>query len=150
MARTMTSLFDEIPTNEAGKPYRAVDNLTELPMSKETRAQMFQTIAESEPFGPVDAAEMLGIEPANRTLERLTNVEASTSTAEADTAQKQLKTDSFYAKQLEGERHLFRFTDAKVGKVGYHYGAARDDQKSGRKVRHLPNGRPAYSVPEHS
>lgn len=147
MARTMTSLFDEIPTDDAGKPFRAVDNLTELPMSKETRTQMFQTIAESEPFGPVDAAEMLGIEPANVTLERLTNIEAE---QETETAKKNLKTNSFYARLVDGERHLFRFSDAQVGKVGYHYGAARDDQKSGRKVRHLPNGKPAYSKPEHS
>lgn len=147
MAKTMRSLFDEIPTNEDGLPYRAVDNLTEIPMPKETRQQLFQSIAESEPFGPVDAANVLGIEPAKTTLEKLTDVESAESTTESRTSKSQR---SFFAPQLEGERHLFRFTDAKVGKVGYHYGSARDDQKSARSVRHKADGKRAYPLPEHS
>lgn len=147
MARTMRSLFDEIPTDANGLPYRAVDNLTEIPIPKETKQQLFQSIAESEPFGPVDAANVLGIEPAKTTLEKLTDVESVEVTADS----KALKTRrSFFAPQLEGERHLFRFTDAKVGKVGYHYGSSRDDQKSARKVRHMPNGQRNYPLPEHS
>lgn len=147
MAKSMTSLFEEIPVNDKGLPVSAVDNLTEIPMPKETRKQMFQSIAESEPFGPVDAANILGIEPAATTLEKLTNVEVESEQVES---KKPKSRDSFFAEQLEGERHLFKFTDAKVGKVGYHYGASRDDQKSARRVEHLPDGSVRYPLPEHS
>lgn len=144
MARHMRAMFDEVRTDQSGVPERPVDDLTEIPIPKEVQTQRFQSIAESEPFGPVDAAEILGIEPAAVTLEKLTqegdhHVKGSTK-----------KAVSFIAPQLEGERSLFRFTDAKVGNVGYRYGASRDDRKHARRVRFLPNGHMTYPLPEHS
>lgn len=146
--KTMDSLFEEIPTDDSGHPIRsAKDNLTEIPIPEETHQQIFQSIAESQPFGPVDAADVLGIEPAAETLKRLTEPQRE----HQDTQDKKGKGSvSFFGPQYEQERNLWRFTNAKVGRVGYHYGSAKDDRKHGRRVTFNPDGTQAWPLPEHS
>lgn len=143
--RTMKAMFPFAKENpETGAPERAVDDLAEIPVPKETIQQRFMTIAESEPFGPVDAASVLGIEPAAQTLEKL-----QTHDAEAEAAnerKEQQRHTSFYAPVLEGERRKFQFTDAKVGEVGFRYGASRDDRRHGRKVRYTAVGTQQYPL----
>ena len=161
MARNMTALFEHIPTKD-GRPVLRVSNLSEIPIQKETRQQLFVSIAETQPFGPVDAAKALNLEPAKDMLERLTsNVsrdgsdkQSSKSSNKNNNSQSSTEPGksprAFYADRLEKDRFRYRLTDASVGRVGYHYGAAKDDQKSGRKVKYLPNGVPTYPPPEHS
>lgn len=133
MARTMEGMFPVL----RGK--RGNDDMTEIPIPNETRHQRFLTVAESEPFGPVDAASVLNIEPANETLEKLNNHELPDQT-------KQKKTDiAFIAPQLQGEKAAFKFTNAKVGQVGYRYGASRDDRKHGRKVQYTATGQKVWA-----
>lgn len=126
---------------EDGK-VRPTDELSEIPMPNETRTQRFISIAESEPFGPVDAANVLGIEPATKLLENITSVDHVHHNA---TKSKTVRTDAFIAPQLQGEKAIFRFTAAKVGQVGYRYGAARDDQKHNRKVNYNSVGQKTYA-----
>lgn len=125
---------------EDGK-VRATDELSEIPMPDETRTQRFISIAESEPFGPVDAANVLGIEPATKLLENLTSVDHVHHTKTTKSVWK----DAFFGPQLEGEKALFRFSHAKVGTVGHRYGAARDDQKHNRKVKYNSIGEKVYA-----
>ncbi|EGW33299.1 uncharacterized protein SPAPADRAFT_60637 [Spathaspora passalidarum NRRL Y-27907] len=52
------------------------DNLTEIPTPKKMLQQRFLTIAESQPFGPLDAAKVLDLEPAVDTLKELSKVKS--------------------------------------------------------------------------
>lgn len=122
---------------------RPTDELSEIPMPDETRTQRFISIAESEPFGPVDAANVLGIEPASKLLEKITSVDIIHHTDAKGS--KSVRQDAFIAPQLEGEKAVFRFSSAKVGKVGFRYGAARDDQKHNRKVKYNSIGQMTYA-----
>lgn len=47
------------------------ENLSEIPIPSNAKRSRFITLAESEPFGPLDAASLLDLEPAVKTLERL-------------------------------------------------------------------------------
>lgn len=145
MSRLMASMFPEIPVNERGVPLGRVDNLTEIPIPSQTRHQRFLTIAESEPFGPIDASKVLNIEPASETLQKLT-----TETQEAEDSSAASSRDSkgnvvFYSQILDGEKTKFRFTSAKVGQVGHRYGASKDDRKHARKVKFIANGQMVYA-----
>ncbi|ANB13504.1 mitochondrial 37S ribosomal protein MRPS35 [Sugiyamaella lignohabitans] len=144
MNTVMKSIFTSIKTDrDTGLPFEPVDNMTEIPIPEETRHQRFMSIAESEPFGPVDAAEALGIEPAAVTLEKLTQHDSIEETSKSSST----KTSklSFFAPVLEGERTAFRFTDAKVGEVGYRYGASKDDRRHARKVKYQPSGKMVWA-----
>ncbi|CAN6635818.1 small ribosomal subunit protein mS45 [Trichomonascus vanleenenianus] len=133
-ARTMEGMFPLLEPNS-----RLRDDLTEIPIPDETRHQRFISIAESQPFGPVDAANVLNIEPAAETLEKLNNHEL-----ELQSKSKKREV-SFIAAQLEGEKAAFRFTNAKVGEVGHRYGAARDDRKHGRKMKYTATGQAVWA-----
>lgn len=146
MGNHMRSLFSEIRTDSKGVPLRRVEDLTEIPVPREVQQQRFLSIAESEPFGPVDAANTLDIEPAASTLRRLTEI--ADHSVEHQQKSRTNKPASFYAPQVEGEKARYRFTDAKVGKVGFRYGASRDDRKHARRVTFLPNGNRTYPLPE--
>ncbi|GMF06177.1 unnamed protein product [Ambrosiozyma monospora] len=52
------------------------ENLTEIPIPEKTQQSRFLTIAESQPFGPVDAAKEFGLEPAAVTLQKLSETGA--------------------------------------------------------------------------
>jgi len=144
LSSTILGMVPQINFNrptENGKP-PVTDNLTEIPMPNETRTQRFISIAESEPFGPVDAANVLGIKPASKLLEQITSVDII---HHKDPAHEKKKSDAFIAAQLEGEKAVFKFTPAKVGKVGFRYGSARDDQKHNRKVKYNSIGQMKYA-----
>jgi hypothetical protein len=118
--------------------------LTEIPIPNETRHQRFINVAESEPFGPIDAAKLLGIESAAETLEKLNSPHVNEKDLHSsDRAAKNAV--SFIAPELEGEKSLFKFTNAKVGEVGFRYGASRDDRRHGRKVRYTETGQMIYA-----
>lgn len=139
MSNTMRNMFPILRGNNAQK-----DDLTEIPVPQETRHQRFINVAESEPFGPIDAAKVLNIEPAADTLERLSthgnqshNNDKSSLTNEKDV--------SFLGAQLDGEKALFKFTNAKAGNVGHRYGASRTDRRHARKVRYTATGQMVYA-----
>lgn len=136
-AQTMEQMFP-VMKSATGK-----DDLTEIPIPKETRHQRFLSVAESEPFGPVDAANVLNIEPASETLQNLNNHETPNSKKNDNT--NNTKSIQFVAPQLEGEKSAFQFTNAPVGKVGYRYGAARDDRKHARKVKWTSTGQKVWA-----
>lgn len=113
-------------------PTKNAENLTEIPIPEATKQSRFLTIAESEPFGPVDAAKEFGLEPAAVTLKRLSEGgEHSSSTKEAN---KSKDAKSFIAKMYKGDHSAYRFTDVKVGKIGYRYGRPFRDNRRDRKV----------------
>lgn len=153
MSETMRQMFPEIRTNAHGLPDRSVDNMTEIPIPEETRHQKFMTIAESEPFGPLDAATALGIEPASVTLEKLsthteTDANSPSTSASAKTPEHKALAKhelAFFAPVMEGDRSKYRFSSAKVGQVGYRYGASKDDRRHARKVKYTTTGKMVYA-----
>lgn len=104
------------------------ENLTEIPTPSRTLHQRFLTISESEPFGPVDAAQIFGLEPASDVLKNLTEIKDEHHTAEVETQK------VVVGAQKEGDRTVFKFAQAKSGDVGYRYGASRRDRKKNRSI----------------
>lgn len=120
-------------------PPREADNLTEIPTPHKTLHQRFLTISESEPFGPVDAAKIFGLEPAQQTLDNLTELKQE--------SQGHVHMNKVtVGVQKEGDKSQFRFTNATSGKVGYRYGASRRDRKKDRAVGYDKLGRMIYTV----
>lgn len=125
-------------------PQTNAENLTEIPIPKETLQSRFLTIAESEPFGPVDAAREFNLEPAAVTLERLSEG-GEHSSHHADSSKS--KTDnSFVAPMHQGDKYAFKFTPVKVGKVGYRYGKVFRDNRKDRKVAYDAAGNKYYPI----
>lgn len=124
-------------------PRNNAENLTEIPIPKETLQSRFLTIAESEPFGPVDAAKEFNLEPAAVTLEKLSEGGEHSLHHEAT----QTKNDgSFIAPMHEGDKYAFKFTPVKVGKVGYRYGKVNRDNRKDRKVAYDAAGNKYYPL----
>lgn len=124
-------------------PEKHAENLTEIPIPKETLQSRFLTIAESEPFGPVDAAKEFNLEPAAVTLERLSEGGEHSSHANA----KEIKKDgSFIAPMYEGDKYAFKFTPVKVGQVGYRYGKVFRDNRKDRKIAFDAAGNKYYPL----
>lgn len=115
------------------------DNLTEIPTPHKTLHQRFLTISESEPFGPVDAAKIFDLEPAQQTLDRLTELKQETG---ASVAVKEV----VVGQEREGDKNQFRFKMASSGNVGFRYGASRRDKKKNRAVGFDKLGRMVYAV----
>lgn len=143
---TMRAMFHTLKGDSNQVPFNAPDDLTEIPRPKVTNEQRFLTIAESEPFGPIDAAEVLGIEPASETLDKLTQ-HTETDNASSNSKSGSKSSIAFYGPVYEGEKRKFRFTAAKVGEVGYRYGASRDDRRHGRKSVFDKAGKRKYAFP---
>lgn len=121
------------------QPPAEADNLTEIPTPHKTLHQRFLTISESEPFGPVDAAKIFGLEPAQRTLNKLTELN--------EVADNQIvRNEVLVGTQKEGDRATFRFTKATLGSVGFRYGASRRDRKKDRAVGFDRSGRMIYTL----
>ncbi|KAK6458051.1 eukaryotic mitochondrial regulator protein-domain-containing protein [Scheffersomyces xylosifermentans] len=120
------------------QPPLGADNLTEIPTPHKTLTQRFLTIAESEPFGPIDAAHLLELPVASDTLSKLTEVQEA-----GDEAKVKLN-KVIVGKQREGERTAFKFTSSKAGVVGHRYGASRRDTKKDRAVAFDAEGRMIY------
>jgi hypothetical protein len=119
------------------------ENLTEIPIPKETLQSRFLTIAESEPFGPVDAAKEFNLEPAAVTLERLSEGGEHSSHHEKSNNKKD---GSFIAPMYEGDKYAFKFTPVKVGKVGYRYGKVLRDNRKDRKIAYDAAGNKYYPI----
>ena len=104
------------------------------------------TIEESEPFGPVDAARILKLEPAEDTLKKLTEFDVEHAKAQQEELDRK-KVDVIYGKR-EGEKSLFKFTMKEVGNFGYRYGASRRDRKKDRAIGFDASGKMVYLHPE--
>lgn len=137
MSETMYKMF---PLYNAEKN---AENLTEIPIPKETLQSRFLTIAESEPFGPIDAAKEFNLEPAAVTLERLS--EGGEHSSHQQTVQKK-EDGSFIAPMYKGDKHAFKFTPVKVGKVGYRYGTVLRDNRKDRKIAYDAAGNKYYPI----
>ncbi|ODQ66477.1 hypothetical protein NADFUDRAFT_50397 [Nadsonia fulvescens var. elongata DSM 6958] len=147
MSQQMYEMFPVIGFNrgDSGALTTSNDNLTEVPIPAETQSARFVTIAESEPFGPLDAANIYGIEPAAVTLEKLTTHENVAE--EKESKQKIQNNDSkaIVTDARNSNKTSFTFKSAKVGQVGFRYGAARDDRKKHRKTVYEVDGTSHYS-----
>lgn len=100
------------------------------------------TIAESEPFGPIDAANALELEPAAATLEKLATL--GEHSAHHSTLRTGKKQQVVYGEMLQGERSLFKFENKPVGTVGFRYGAGNRDSKKDRKIGFNELGKMIY------
>lgn len=138
MSNTLSKMFPLF------NPEKNAENLTEIPIPKETLQSRFLTIAESEPFGPVDAAKEFNLEPAAVTLERLS--EGGEHSSHASTSQKTKKDGSFIAPMYEGDKYAFKFTPVKVGQVGHRYGKVFRDNRKDRKIAYDAAGNKYYPL----
>lgn len=121
-------------------PPKHRDNLTEIPTPAKTLHQRFVTISESEPFGPVDAASIFGLEPAQETLNSLSEFK------DVSDSPKVKQSEVVVGVQKDGDDTQFRFTKATSGDVGFRYGASRRDKKRDRTVGFDKLGRMVYTV----
>ncbi|SCU79114.1 LAMI_0A07382g1_1 [Lachancea mirantina] len=138
--RKMSSvMFNMFPLFEP-KFEKSRENLSEIPVPSKALNSRFLTIAESEPFGPLDAAKVLELEPAAETLQKL-STEGEHSAGHTETTRKQRVV---YGELLKGERSVFKFTHKPVGKVGYRYGAGNRDNKKDRKIGFNELGQMVY------
>ncbi|CAR29590.1 hypothetical protein ZYGR_0AD02730 [Zygosaccharomyces rouxii] len=119
----------------------ARENLSEIPVPQRALSSRFLTIAESEPFGPVDAAKVLELEPAAQTLEKMGSIGEH---AENHNQQKGPSNRVVYGEVRKGDRSVFKFTESRVGKVGHRYGAGIRDNKKDRKIGFNEVGQMVY------
>ncbi len=136
---TMYEMFPVFSLDSVSKTSFADDQISADPKA---RAGRFLTIAESEPFGPLDAANELNIEPAADILAKSKDF---TYISEKAAKEKENRARIFIAPQLKGEKSLLRFTHARVGHVGFRYGASKDDNKRNRKVKFNEIGEMVYA-----
>ncbi|AET41500.1 mitochondrial 37S ribosomal protein mS45 Ecym_8215 [Eremothecium cymbalariae DBVPG len=135
MAETMYKMF---PIFEA----RNQENLSEIPVPAKALSSRILTLAESEPFGPIDAANVLELEPAAETLNKLAQEgEHSTGHTSEQNIRKQ---KVIYGEVLKGERFKYKFTNKSVGKVGFRYGSSNRDNKKDRGIGFDERGRMVY------
>lgn len=120
------------------EPPVEAENLTEIPTPERTLHQRFLTISESEPFGPVDAAKLFGLEPAQETLNNLTEFKE-----EVDSSNVKLN-KVLIGTERQNERTNFKFIHSKSGEVGLRYGASRRDRKKDRAVGFDREGKMVY------
>lgn len=119
------------------------ENLSEIPVPEKTLASRFLTIAESEPFGPVDAAKILELEPAVKTLERIATIGEH---SEGNKLREPSKSGNkvVYGEVRKGDNAVFKFKQAKVGKVGFRYGSGNRDNRKDRKIGFNEIGQMVY------
>lgn len=120
------------------------ENLSEIPVPVKTLESKFVTIAESEPFGPIDAAKVFGLEPAAQTLEKLGSGDHHLT----DKSSKEKKREVFLAKSNKNDRFVFQFTKSKVGEVGYRYGTTLRDNKKDRRFTFDNSGKMVNALPK--
>lgn len=112
------------------------DDLSEIPTPHKTLHQRFLTIAESEPFGPIDAAKVLDLPVAKDTLYELSQINEDVEEVKVN--------DVIVGKEKEGDRVNFKFTSARAGDVGFRYGASRRDTKKNRVIGFDASGKLCY------
>ncbi|RCK66655.1 37S ribosomal protein S35, mitochondrial [Candida viswanathii] len=122
------------------------DNLTEIPTPAKTFQARFLTLEENQPFGPVDAAKILRLEPAADTLRKLT--EFNVDQHDKSTHDANAPVDVVYGKVREGDRSTFRFVKKTAGTFGHRYGASRRDTKKDRAIGFDGAGKMVYLHPE--
>lgn len=141
MASTMTDMFPLFNPPEGAMNRR--ENLSEIPVPPKAQRSRFVTLAESEPFGPLDAASVLELEPAVKTLERLaTKGEHSAQESNSTTTHRR---KIIYGPVLAGERSQFRVTDMPGRQSGYRYGSGNRDNKKDRRIAFDEHGRMVYA-----
>lgn len=118
------------------------ENLSEIPVPPKTLKSRFVTIAESEPFGPVDAANVLELEPALKTLERLSKVDGDSSGRSLN--KKEKKTRVILAETRKGDRSRLKFRDVKAENVAHRYGSGNRDNKKDRVIGFNERGHMVY------
>ena len=136
MAETLYKMF---PVFEP-ESRKSRENLSEIPVPQKALSSRFLTIAESEPFGPIDAAKTLELEPAAVTLDKLSTVGEHSSGHTTKTKTRKV----VYGELLANEKSVFKFTNARVGKVGFRYGCVNRDNKKDRKIGFDEFGRMVY------
>lgn len=113
-------------------------NLSEVPVPSATRGSRFMTLAESEPFGPLESAKLLDLPPAADVLEKLQHVVQDHSESAHEEFEKAKAAGRIFDVVNKSETKpngvVFRFKKAKVGQVGHRYGAFKDDRKKNRQV----------------
>lgn len=117
------------------------ENLTEIPVPERTLTSRFLTVAESEPFGPIEASKIYNLSPA---VDLLKNAAEHGATTKVKTSNKNI----VIGKRKPTDRYLFEFTEAKVGKVGFRYGTTQRDNKKDRKIDYDASGKMIYALPE--
>lgn len=137
MSSTLYKMFP-IFNSESSK---SRENLSEIPVPQKALSSRFLTIAESEPFGPIDAAKLLDLEPAATTLEKLSAVGEHSL---GHTTKKTGNVKVVYGELLSGEKSLLKFTNARVGKVGFRYGSGNRDSKKDRRIGFNELGKMIY------
>lgn len=119
------------------------ENLSEIPIPSKALSSRFLTIAESQPFGPIDAAKVLELEPAAVTLEKL-STEGEHAIGHDKFVSHKNKKKVVYGEVLEGERSKLKFVHKTVGKVGFRYGSGNRDNRKDRKIGYDELGKMVY------
>lgn len=136
MANTMFKMFPIFQKSNN-------ENLSEIPIPSKALSSRFQTIAESQPFGPVDAAKILELEPAAVTLEKL-STEGEHAMGHNKSIAGKKKNKVVYGELLKGERSQLKFVHRTVGKVGFRYGSGNRDNRKDRKIGYNKLGKMIY------
>ncbi|CCF60446.1 hypothetical protein KAFR_0K00900 [Kazachstania africana CBS 2517] len=123
------------------KPTSTRENLSEIPIPSSAKNSRFVTIAESEPFGPIDAANVLDLEPAVKTLQRLSSEDEEQ--VKQDTGRKSHRR-IILGELKRGNRSRFKFTDIRADKIAYRYGSGNRDNKKNRKIGFNEMGQMVY------
>lgn len=151
MATTMEQMFPLFNSTQSqdGATYQSIansrrENLSEIPIPSNAKRSRFITLAESEPFGPLDAAALLDLEPAVKTLERLATEGEHSANHDKSQNKKVHKTKIVYGPVLSGERAQFKVTDVPAYKSAYRYGSGNRDNKKDRRIEFDENGRMVY------
>ncbi|CAL9729111.1 small ribosomal subunit protein mS45 [Monosporozyma unispora] len=143
MASTMEDMFPLFNPPEGAMNRR--ENLSEIPIPPKAQRSRFVTLAESEPFGPLDAASVLELEPAVKTLERLAT-EGEHSANQSKLSHSSTKGRRVvYGAVLAGERSQFKVVDMPGHQSAYRYGSGNRDNKKDRRIAFNEHGRMIYA-----
>lgn len=146
MASIMEDMFPLFSPTEGPNTTTRRENLSEIPIPPKAQQSRFLTLAESEPFGPMDAATVLELEPAVKTLERLTT-EGEHASSDAGNMKEHNRGKGrrvVYGPVLSGERSQLKVTDVPGHISGFRYGSGNRDNKKDRRIGFDENGRMIY------
>ncbi|CCH42315.1 37S ribosomal protein S35, mitochondrial [Wickerhamomyces ciferrii] len=141
MSNTMYKMFPLFNSNQHA------ENLTEIPVPERTLTSRFLTVAENEPFGPIEASKIYRLPLATDLLKNLDHDE-STPSPKQQHYQKQHEPKILRTKSTKRGRSVFEFKQAKVGQVGFRYGTVLRDNKKDRRVDYDESGKMIYALPE--
>lgn len=129
---------------------RTKENLSEIPVPKKTLLSRFLTVAENEPFGPIEASKIYNLPPAVDLLKKAAEVgDHSEHDFKLEEEKKQKAAEKIIvAKGKKKDRFVFEFTKAKVGQVGFRYGTTNRDNKKDRKIDYDSTGKMIYALPQ--